>query len=239
MEFKKKNLLDVFSANARAVWDAGASATIELLPNDELIPYIDEVITFSFDRFGALPHLTIARNDATAGRDYLTNLTMEEYERVWSVFDSDMWRFKRTIFGVKRNEFCYAGAWSLYVNLETGNAVPCYCGTGRQNIYDDLSKPIRFDPIGLCPLPHCYNGHALLTQGLIPRFTDYLYGNIRDRTRLDGSHWLQPEMLNFLNGKLENQNSEYCVLKQKIIISRRIAEKVFASIKKRALKIIR
>lgn len=95
LELKKKNLLNRFAENVNRAWEAGASVNIEVTPSDELIPYIDELKSFSMEHFGALPHLTIARDDRTAGIDYLTNLSIEEYDKVWSQFDSGFWKFKR------------------------------------------------------------------------------------------------------------------------------------------------
>ncbi len=207
LQLKERGLLDTFAQNVNKVWQRGCSANIEITPDDELIPYIEEVKTFSMQHFGALPHLTIARDDKN-GRDYLTSLSIEDYDKIWSQFDSSFWYFKKTIFNVKRNEYCYAGKWSLYVNLATGDAKQCYCATNSiQNIVKDVDKPIKFVAIGSCNDFHCYNGHALLTLGLIPGFTHIGYGDIRDRVRADGTHWIQERMRNFLNSKLEETNA--------------------------------
>lgn len=205
LQLKERNLLDVFANNIKNIWAHNCSANIEITPDDELIPYIDEVKEFSLKHFGALPHLTIARDDSK-NHDYLTSLSIEEYDKVWSQFDSSFWRFKREIFNQYRKEYCYAGAWSLYVNLADGYTTQCYCSNYRTNVFKDIDKPIDFVAIGKCKEPHCYNGHALLTLGCIPNFTGIGYGNIRDRVREDGSHWIQPKMLTFLNSRLDETN---------------------------------
>lgn len=64
LELKKKKLLEVFAKNANQLWGKGASINIEVTPSDELIPYIEELKNFSYSNFGALPHITIARNDS-------------------------------------------------------------------------------------------------------------------------------------------------------------------------------
>jgi len=214
LELKKKGLLDTFAANVKRVWDAGASATIEITPSDELVPYIDEVIAFSMENFGALPHLTIARNDRTSTIDYLTNLDMDEYARVWSQFRSDFWEYKRTIFGVKQKDFCYAGAWSLHINLCTGDARSCYHSASLGDVFADPSKPFPTEAVGACPIAHCYNGHALLTLGLIPHSTNVRYGNIRNRIRTDGGEWLHPVLKSFFNTQLIETNRRYSKPKQ-------------------------
>ncbi|EOU1488043.1 radical SAM protein [Clostridium perfringens] len=219
LELKKKNLLDVFSNNVKRIWEAGSSANIEITPSDELIKYIDEVKSFSMENFGALPHLTIARNDKTDEIDYLTNLSIEEYDKVWSQFNSDFWKFKKTIFKKERNEFCYAGDWLLQVDFITGNTNQCYRGRHKHNIFENVDKDIEFKAIGKCMEPHCYNGHMLLTLGCIPNLTKVGYGDIRNRVKVDGKEWLQPEIKNFFNSKLYDNNKEYSKNKKLIIMS--------------------
>lgn len=208
LELKKLGLLNVFAENVKKIWAAGASANIEITPSDELIPYLEEIKAFSLENFGALPHVTIARDDRTSKIDYLTSLPMEEYDRIWSEFHSDFWTYKRSIFGIKQREFCYAGLWSLYIDLTTGKTAQCYCGRELRNVFEETEKPIWFAPIGRCSLAHCYNGHAFLTLGLIPNATDIKYGDIRDRVRSDGSHWLQPELHDFFNSRCWESNCE-------------------------------
>lgn len=210
LELKKRGLLTRFADNVHKIWDAGASANIEITPSDELIPYIDEVKEFSMSHFGALPHLTIARNDATERIEYLTNLPLEEYDKVWSQFNSEFWQYKRSIFGVKQRGFCYAGAWSAYINLCTGMARQCYAGRSLGNVFAHPEEPFPEKAIGKCPIAHCYNGHSFLSLGLIPKENgEFRYGNLRDREKTDGSHWLQPELKKFFNSKLLESNSEY------------------------------
>lgn len=214
LELRKKGLLDTFANNVRKIWEAGASATIEITPSDELIPYIEEVKEFSLKHFGALPHLTIARDDRTEGIDYLTKMDMSEYDRTWSQFSSDLWSFKKTIFGVKQTDFCYAGAWSLYINLCTGDARSCYFSESLGDVFANPTRPLPEKPVGKCSLAHCYNGHALLTLGLIPNATDVRYSNVRNRVCIDDREWLQPELKAFFNTRLIESNSTYPKLKQ-------------------------
>ena len=206
---KEHGLLETFAENVNKIWAAGASANIEITPSDELVPYIDEVKDFSMEHFGALPHITIARDDRTKNIEYLTHLSMEEYDAAWSQFDSDFWRFKKSIFGVKQKGFCYAGALSYYIDMATGNARQCYCGKNFFNFYNEVSgeyPPPPINPLGKCPIAHCYNGHALLTLGLIPHKYSTCYGDMRNRVKADGTQWLQPELLAFFNTKLEQSN---------------------------------
>ena len=205
LQLKERNMLDIFTNNVKNIWRHNCSANIEITPDDELIPYIDEVKQYSLLHYGALPHLSIARDDLN-NQNYLTSLTIEEYDKIWSQFDSSFWRFKKEIFNIYRKEYCYAGAWSLYVNMENGRTTQCYRSNYSGNIFENIDKPIDFVAIGKCKESHCYNGHMLLTLGCIPNFTSVRYGDIRDRVRPDGTHWIQPKMLAFLNSKLEETN---------------------------------
>lgn len=214
MELKKRNLLDVFFSNVCKMRDAGASFTLEATPSDELIPYIHEMQEAAIKHVGAINHVTIARDERVPGElPILTNMSREEYKKTWSVFNSEFFDYKMSIFGVKRKEFCYAGAWSLYVNLATGVATQCYCSYFQQNIFENIEKPIVFKPIGNnCKLEHCFNGHAFLVLGLIPELSAPTYGEIRNRICADGSEWLKPEMKAFMSTKLYESNTEYSKL---------------------------
>ena len=208
LELMKHGLLQTYADNINKVWKAGASATIELMPTDELMPYIEEVKKFSMENFGALPQLTIGRDDRTSGIKKLTRLSEKEYENVWKTFDSNFWEFKQQYFGVKQRKFCYAGDWSITVNIATGRVKQCYFQK-IGNIFDDIDAPLPIKPIGKCPIAHCYNCHAFLTFGLIPNLTDVGYGDIRNRVKEDGSEWLQPELKAFFNTKLVDSNEEW------------------------------
>lgn len=225
MELKKKGWLDRFADNVHKIWEAGASANIELAPSDELLPYIGEIKEFSMKNFGALPQLTILRDDRTRGIDYLTAMGEDDYAATWGQFGSDFWEFKRSIFGVRQKGFCYAGAWSAYIDLTTGKATGCYGHVKLGNVFAHPEKPFPCRAIGHCPSAHCYNGHAMLSMGLIPHLCDAHYGQLRDREKTDGSTWLQPELRKFFDGKLEDSNREYSALEKALTPCARFAER--------------
>lgn len=209
LELVRLKMIDRFFENVKMMRDAGASFTIEITPTDELEPYIDEIKDIMMEKMGALPHITIGRRDSGDILP-LTNHEFDEYRSIWSEFDSEMFNYKYTIFGKKRKEFCYAGEWSIYLNLVTGDYTQCYCGKKLGNIYINIDKPINFFPIGCnCTQPHCYNGHAFLTFGNIPELESPTYDQLRNRTQSDGTQWLQPEMKAFMQSKLIESNKEY------------------------------
>lgn len=209
LELKRLKMLDKFFENVKMMKEAGASFTVEITPNDELEPFIDEIKRICLEKLGALPHVTIGRKD-TDDIPPLTEHEFEEYIDIWEKFESNLFDYKTTIFGKKRKEFCYAGEWSAYLNLVTGELRQCYCGKKIDNIYQNVNKPIKFLPIGsYCNQPHCYNGHAFLTLGNIPELDSPTYDLLRNRICLDGTEWLQPEMKKFMESKLKESNPEY------------------------------
>lgn len=208
LELKKRNLLGRFAENVNRIWEAGASICIEVTPSDELIPYIDELKEFSLKTFGALPHITIARDDRTKNIDILSRLSKEEYYKTWGQFDSIFFDYKSSIFGKRQEEFCYAGMWSGIINLATGQMNQCYCGRNLGDVFANPDSELPAYPVGKCSLPHCFNGHAWLTWGNIPRSTEFGYANVRNRVRADGREWLQPKLKEFFSSHLCDNNAE-------------------------------
>lgn len=208
LQLKERNLLNVFADNVHNIWKKGASACIEITPDDELIPYIDEVKAFSLREFGALPHLTIARNDKRK-HDFLTSLSIDEYKKTWGVFDSDFWNFKMEIVNKKMTGYCFAGRRSIYVDLASGNTTQCYRSRYNFNIFENPDDDIDFCSIGKCIDSYCYNGHAFLTCGIVPSFPAPGYGNIRNRINSNtGQPWINKKMLSFMNSKTQDEYSK-------------------------------
>lgn len=207
LELIRTGLMEKFIDNVNKIKKSQISYTIEITPHDELVPYIDEIKIFSQEKFGALPHITVARNDTTKNIDILTNLKKDDYTKLWGQFDSQLFNFKYQIFNKKQTGFCYAGDWTLKLDLETGKYRQCYRGCELGNICEP--GPMHFRAIGKCPLPHCFNGHAFLLFGNIPKFHTPTYSSVRDRTMDNGDHWLKSDCNNFFSTKLFNTNNEY------------------------------
>lgn len=213
LEFRRKEMFNVFFTNIRKVRDANISFTLEATPTDELIPYIPEMKALAVKEVGAACHITVARDEHTHIKiPLLTHLSREEYRQVWSQFDSPLFDYKLRVFGEKRREFCYAGDWTCVLNMGSGELLQCYSSLYTQNIFDDVTKPIRFKAIGHCCCePHCFNAHAFLAFGAIPAHRAPSYRVLRDRTCADGSHWVSPQMGEFMDSTLVESNKEYSV----------------------------
>jgi len=241
LELKKKNLFDKFFGNIRKVVDAGASFTLEATPSDELIPYIDEMKELSIKEVGAVCHVTVARDEHDLSTiPILSKMTPDEYYKTWSVFNSEFFEYKFSVFSEKRKEFCYAGDWTLFLNMGTGILQQCYCSLYNQNIFDDVAKPINFKAIGhFCQQPHCFNAHAFLTFGAIPEHNSPYYDIIRNRKRQDGTEWLGEDMKSFMHQKLKDNNQEYDEEKKKKVDGEMHKRAVKASFKQKIVHLSR
>lgn len=216
-EMKKRDLFDVFAENVRRVKKAGCSYTIEITPNDELEPHIEEIKSYCMKEFGALCHVSIPRKENDSKIPLLSKHTLNEFCEIWGCFDSDLMKFKKDLWGIKRKEYCHAGEWSGLLNIGTGEWRPCYSiRAQKRNMFENIDEPFCFYPVGKkCKLPHCYNGHSFLSLGDIPEINNYHFSDLRDRESLDGSHWLTPKVYDFFNTRLEDENSDkYSILEK-------------------------
>lgn len=236
LELKNRGLLNKFAENVNLIRNSKISFTIEITPSDELIPYIDEIKDFSMDKFGAWPHITVARNEGTKKIEILSRFDKEAYRDIWGVFDSSLFNFKLDLFNVKREEFCYAGLWSLFVKLDSGVYSQCYKGDILGNLRSD--KNIVFRAIGKCREPHCFNGHAFLGWGNIPEIETITYAQERNRITKDGN-WLQPQVMSFFLSHLRESNELLSDKKKKIVIFEEFFLAKVSFVKKAVFKIQR
>lgn len=214
-ELTRLGILDKFYDTVNLLKKNNIAFTLELMAYDGIEKDIDAIADSCTVNTGAVCQSTIGRSDQKRGRELLSNHTESEYWEIWSKLQSPMQRFKLDIIGKKRKEFCYAGAWSLFIDLYTGNAKACYRQPYNQNIFDDITKPIKFCPVGhYCLQPYCINGHAHLTWGLIPELDTPMYLEMRNRICLDGSEWVNNSCKSFFQTKLYQSNTQYSFWKK-------------------------
>lgn len=209
-ELLRMNLVDVFFENVLKVRDAGCSFSIEITSGDGMVSYIDDMKRICVEKCGAMPHVTVARNNADPSFKLLTEHSREEYENEWGVFESELFDLKMELYSKKRREFCYGGEWTLYLYLANGDLKQCYKGDIIDNIFENPNRPIHFRPIGVgCKEPYCFNGHAWMTLGCIPGMKIPTYCDIRNRVTNTGKEWLTECAKSFLSQKLEDNNIIY------------------------------
>lgn len=209
LELKKRNLLDTFAQNVNKAWEKGASITVEITPSDELEPYIPEIKAYSLRHFGALPHITVPRDE---NDDYkiLTKHTPSQFAKIWGSFNSDLFNFKMSVWGKKIKNFCYAGAYAYSINMASGDIYRCSSCGRIGNLFSDVTHKLPKNPAGYkCSFPHCYNSHAWLAFGCVPELNTPSYARLRDRVRPDGSHWLYPCWQNAFTFRIAQANPLY------------------------------
>lgn len=205
LELKRLNLLNKFFSNVKLVRNAGCSFTVEITPNDELENYKEELFELCKKEIGAYPHVTIPRAEDEKNIPVLTKHSFEEFCQVWGN-TSSLFEFKKSIWGVKRKEFCHAGEWSGLIDLGTGIWTPCYSIRGqKRNFFANADEPFEFIPVGCgCKMPHCYNGHSFLTLGDIPSIDTIRFDEVRDRKCEDGTSWLNAKTKAFYHERLND-----------------------------------
>lgn len=219
LQLEEKGLLDKFFDNVLKVHHSNASFTLELMPSDELIPYIERVKSISKEKLGTISHVTVGRDERKDEKygslPILTKLDQSEYVKIWNQFDSELFRFKMDIFEIKRKEFCYAGDWSFVYNVGTGRMSQCYSSFLTQNITDDPTKNINFLAVGNnCTQHHCKNGHAFLGLGNIPNLSAPTYAAQRNNFLDERRDSLKPIMKQFMESKLYESNNEYSTIRK-------------------------
>lgn len=202
LQLLEKNLLSKFVESVRLIEESEASYTIEVMPHDELIPYISEVLAFSKEHFGAYPQLTIGRNELDKTK-LLTNQSYKEYIETWKPFESEMFDMRMNLYMTKGKN-CGAGPLGFFVDMYSGKVQHCVYNENLGNIYIDGLKNIDLSRVGdTCPLEYCYNCHVYATFGILPKDGVPTYMEIRDRVKDDGTHWLKDDMRRFLDIKLQ------------------------------------
>ena len=205
-ELVKRGWLDAFFENIHKVKNAGGSVLLQLNLCDDYVPHIEEIQRISMEKLGAWPQIALTRDETKEPFGIFTQGTEEDYIANGRKFDSPLFEFTTKNFNVKRREFCYAGDWSGVLNMQTGILSKCYAEPGGVNIFADPEAPIPFEAVGKrCQNRYCINSSHFLSLGVIPSLDTPTYAALRNRA---DAGWYTPEMLDFLNGKLENGNSK-------------------------------
>lgn len=216
LELKRLNLLERFFNNVMKIKESVASFSLEIMPHDELIPYIDDIKEISLKNVKALPHVTVGRDESTPDFKLLSKYSEEKYKEIWEGFNSEMFDFKMEMLREERYEFCYAGEWSLSLRLDTGDLYQCVGAKKIDNIYENIFSPLHFHLVGRrCPNAYCYNCHSYMAMGIFPEIETPTYAQVRDRECIDGSRWLSSKMQQFISQKFSDNNIEYIPAEKK------------------------
>ena len=213
-ELKKRKMLEEFADNINLLKKSGIGFSIEIVSNDYVLDELDELKEFSMTHFGALPHVLTGRDERVEGTRLRirTRLSPEEYHRVWSSFNSDLFAYQQREYDIPHREFCYAGVYTGTLSLGTGNFTPCPGTKKITNIFEDIEDQIRFVPVGrACPFPNCYCGFFLHVLAGVSREYDpgVFFHQFRDRVCSDGSCWLTPTIREAFSHRCSEYNQPY------------------------------
>lgn len=231
-ELVRLNMMNTFFENIRKIKEAGCSFLVQINLCDEYLDKWDEIKTICIKEIGAAPQVAATRKENSENGkiekiEFLTKLKKEDYIKEGKKFKSPLFDFTIKNFNVSRREFCYAGDWTATLNLETGILSKCY-DSYKQDIFKDITKPIKFSAIGACNSLFCMNSSHFMSLGVIPVIKCPSYAELRNRKEAD---WYSNKMEMFLEQKLYDNNKEYSNLKKKGIYI-----KMYIKLKLKALK---
>lgn len=210
-ELKRTNLLETFWKNVDKIKNSPCSYSLEITPCDSLIEEICNIKEeFMNHADGAMPHITFTRDSNKEGLDLLSDLSLEEYKRIWSVFDSDLFDLKCDLYKKKIDHVCYAGSWSYRINVVNGNLQSCYQQDLNGTIFDKPQKPLPILTVGQgCNMDYCFNNHAFLAWGDVPEIPCHNYYQVRNRVSKDCQYWIKEPYAAAMQQKLYDNNFQY------------------------------
>ena len=207
LELKRMNLLDEFAENCRKIWNAGGTCALEIVPNDELIPYIPEIKEYCIKNFGALPQLSIPRDENVPEVKLFSKYSLNEFARIWEDFYSEEFRFKVEMWEQPIKAFCYAGKISCFVIINTGEMLTCPKSPQIGNFFE--GSKLTTKAVGKCPQAHCFVCHNWLGFGSCPSVNGTNYLLQRDRVTVDGKHWVSERCRNAFRQRVCDNNLLY------------------------------
>lgn len=207
LELKRLNLLDVYADNCRKIWATGGTCALEIVPNDELIPYIPEVKEWCLKNFGALPHLSMPRDETVPGIVLESKFSLKEFARIWEDFYSEEFRFKVKMWERPVTDFCYAGKFSCFVNVNTGHMTTCPRSKHIGDFFDGAKLTTK--AAAKCPQKHCFVCHNWCGFGSCPGVDETNYLLQRDRVMPNGQHWVSERCRNAFRQRVCDNNLLY------------------------------
>ena len=236
IELKRLNLLERFFQNVRMMREAGCSVLVQFNLYDGYVPLLNEIKEICLKEIGALPQVAVTRKESNGSIYFHTEGSDEAYIKYGREFNSPLWEFTLKNFMYPRREFCYAGDWSTTLNLATGEMTGCYGMGIKQNIFDNIDKPIRFRAIGKCCRSiYCINSSHFLSLGSIPSLETPTYAQLRNRSE---AGWYSEELLQFLSGKLTDENHTYTAFQKSCATIVAMPQSMASIIKRKIMKIV-
>lgn len=207
LELLRSGLLQTFWDNIENAKRNGCSILVQFNMYDGYIPHLETMKQLCLAHVGAPPQIAATRLHGENSLCLHTALSRSEYTALGNGFNSELFKFTMQNFMKKNKFFCYAGDWSLILNIGTGEASRCYGMPPFQNIFVDPAEAIRFDAVGYaCNMPYCVNSSHFKALGITPSEEGPTYAQLRNRSE---AGWYNDTMRDFLSTKLQQSNAEY------------------------------
>jgi peptidoglycan/xylan/chitin deacetylase (PgdA/CDA1 family) len=216
LELKRLNLLETFAENCKKIWTANATCALEIVPNDELIPYIPEIKDYCLKNFGVLPQLSMPRDERVPEIVLFSKFDLKEFARIWEGFYSEEFRFKVEKWGNPIKHFCYAGKITCFVSINTGEMFTCPRSYKIGNFFE--GETLKTQAVGKCPQAHCFVCHNWLGFGACPEENGTNYLLQRDKVMPNGQHWVSERCRNAFRQRVCDNN---------ILYSKKVEQKLY------------
>lgn len=211
LELKRLKMLDVFFANFNKMKSVGCSVVCNMVLDDSYLPYIDEIKDMTKKHLGAYPQISFPKKAHKRGN--YTSLCKDEGEsmRIGKTFHSPYLDFTEQYYNYNKRYFCYAGAWSFWLNLATGDISKCYGHAPWQNIYKNIKSPIKSSPVGNFCCSKACGGGLFLPMGVVPELKTPSYVEVKNRVE---GKWYTDKYKAFLSQQLWENNEQYSRLRR-------------------------
>lgn len=187
-ELKRRQLLDVYFQNIKNAISHGASAYPFVVISPEYSKHIKEIGELITENLGIKAHCSPCNSinnefDLQFHSEFDPKPTEKLMEELDHYFDTRIYRecvrYKEVDV---QNTFCYAGRWSLGIDMATGHTFKCHnFRKDNENFYENVDKPYSWGmPIGMsCAIESCCLQYNFFSENILPDFPGkYSFGQL-------------------------------------------------------------
>lgn len=150
LELERLGLKNKFTETAHFLKKEGISVSVSVILGKSYVPVIDDIKAYCDTELHIKPQIGRAFNEDDSG-NVAWSLTDEEYENAVARFVGQTKAPQLDNFHKKEKRFCYAGQWSLVLDLTTGVASQCVNNSDNIfNFYDSIDQLPELLPVGNC-----------------------------------------------------------------------------------------
>ncbi|MDD5999622.1 MAG: radical SAM protein [Lachnospiraceae bacterium] len=161
LEIVRLGLKDRFTQCVNFLKEENISVGITLVLANSYIPVIEEIKIYC-DELGIVPSVNLAINEHEDGEvEHIVEVSDEEYREMEKrLTGQKSVTSKLNNFYTKETGFCYAGVWSIILDITTGECGQCVNNSDHVfNFYDNIEKPLELLPVGnRCKAAYCICG---------------------------------------------------------------------------------